>query len=340
MKKTLLATTTALAAGLIAAPLFASEAPKASVRGYATAGFGYNDSNPADDFGIEQDGEVHFRWSGSSDNGLTFKGEVELEAFSSADQIDEYWVSVSGSFGDLRFAGDDTAAEYMELGIIYSPYAKYGYYDAFGYSGSTGTSSNGDDMGVYYITPAISGFTAAISWQPDGQDDGFGQNHSYPIYATPVNGATGDNVVSVGAQYMGEFDAFSFGISGGYETSDKGPQPLDTDTWNAGAYVGFSGFTVAAFYEDNPEIAGDGYDLALGVSYATGPWTFAGGWAMRDDTTGGVLDLDTFSGWVTYAIAPGVTGTVAVEYTDNHSGGFPGIPDDTLAAGAYLGISF
>ena len=175
MKKTLFATTV-LAAGLVVTPLLAAEAPKASVRGYVNAGMYYGDlAGTSGDFGVEHDSEIHFRWSGSSDNGLTFKGEVELEGFTFGDQIDEYWTSVSGSFGDFRIGADDTAAEYMELGIIYAPYAKIGYYDAFNYTGAANsTDSNGDDLGIYYITPAISGFTAAISFQPEGGTDGGG----------------------------------------------------------------------------------------------------------------------------------------------------------------------
>lgn len=372
MKKTLLATS-ALAAGLIAAPVFAAEAPTMTVNGYVNAGMYYGDlantttgvSN-AGDFGIEYDSEIHFRWSGSSDNGLTFKGEVELEGFSSesscsdrngdglfgvgecstGDQIDEYWTSVSGSFGDFRIGADDTAAEYMELGIIYAPTYKVGYYNAFNYTGAAnGTDGNGDDLGIYYITPAISGFTAAISFQPEGNTDG-GRHGTNPAFK--VNNASSiDDVLSIGAQWMGEFNGVSLGVSGGYQTSDTdtaAPTNADPDIWNAGGYVGYAGFTLAAFYEDNAGIGGiqsngavGGYDVAIGLSYETGPWTFAGGWAGVFDTkANGAQDSDTFAGWVTYAIAPGVRGTLAVEYSEFDAGPV----DDNLIAGAYMSVSF
>ncbi|WP_339947072.1 porin [uncultured Albimonas sp.] len=343
MNKTIFATT-ALATGLVVTPLLAAEAPTATVRGYVNAGMYYGElAGTSGDFGVEHDSEIHFRWSGSSDNGLTFKGEVELEGFSNADQIDEYWTSVSGSFGDFRIGADDTAAEYMELGIIYAPYAKVGYYDAFNYTGAAnGTDSNGDDLGIYYITPAISGFTAAISFQPEGNTDGLPGHGPNPAFKR--NNASGiDDVLAVGAQWMGEFDGVSLGISGGYQTSDTDtlvPTNADPDTWNTGGYIGYAGFTLAAFYEDNAGIGGfatGGYDVAVGASYETGPWTFAGGWAGIFDTkAGGANDSDTFSGWVTYAIAPGVTGTLAVEYTEFDAGPV----DDNLIAGAYMSVSF
>ncbi|SFI12721.1 porin [Albimonas pacifica] len=342
MKKTLFATT-ALAAGLVVTPLLAAEAPTATVRGYVNAGMYYGDlAGTSGDFGVEHDSEIHFRWSGSSDNGLTFKGEVELEGFSTGDQIDEYWTSVSGSFGDFRIGADDTAAEYMELGIIYAPYAKVGYYDAFRYTGATNaTDTARDDLGIYYITPAISGFTAAISFQPEGGTDNGGHG------ATPAfkvnNGSATDDILSIGAQWMGEFSGVSLGISGGYQTADTdviGGTNADPDTWTTGGYIGYAGFTLAAFYKDNPGVGGlatGGYDIAVGASYETGPWTFAGGWAGVFDTkAGGANDSDTFSGWVTYAIAPGVTGTLAVEYTEFDTGPV----DDNLIAGAYMSVSF
>lgn len=339
MKKTLFATTV-LAAGLVVTPLLAAEAPKVTVRGYVNAGMYYGDlAGVNGDFGIEHEGEIHFRYSGSSDNGLTFKGEIEMEAFSSADQIDEFWTSVSGSFGDFRIGADDTAAEYMELGIIYSPYAKVCYYDCFNYTGApNGTDSNGDQYGIYYITPAISGFTAAISFQPEGNSDGL-NNTVTPKFQLDGNSAI-DNVLSIGAQWMGEFDGFSLGVSGGYQTSDTDlPTNADPDTWNVGGQIGFGGFTFAAFYEDNAGVGGfamGGYDIALGASYETGPWTFAGGWAGVYETKNGRSDSDTFSGWITYAIAPGVDGTLAIEYSTFDSGPV----DDNLIAGAYMSISF
>lgn len=362
MKKTLFATT-ALAAGLVVTPLLAAEAPTATVRGYVNAGMYYGDiSGTSGEFGVEHDSEIHFRWSGSSDNGLTFKGEIEMEGFSSStscrdtdasgdfdrcstgDQIDEYWTSVSGSFGDFRIGADDTAAEYMELGIIYAPYSKVGYYDAFNYTGANnGTDSNGDDLGIYYITPAISGFTAAISFQPEGNTDG-GNHGAGPAFRVNNNSQI-DNVLAIGAQWMGEFNGVSLGVSGGYETSDTdvtGGTNADPDTWNTGGYIGYADFTVAAFYEDNSGVTGvGGYDVAVGASYETGPWTFAGGWAgIYDTKNSGANDSDTFSGWVTYAIAPGVTGTLAVEYTDFDAGPTSTDPDDNLIAGAYMSVSF
>ena len=360
MKTTLFATT-ALAAGLIAAPLFAAEAPTAEVRGYINAGMYYGDlAGTAGEFGVEHDGEIHFRWSGSSDNGLTFKGEVEMEAFSTTDQIDEYWTSVSGSFGDFRIGADDTAAEYMELGIIYSPAVKIAYFDGFGYSGGDNwTASNRDDLGVYYITPEISGFTAAISFQPEDSDNGrhgtnpvFQQNNAGSfVSATNPAGNNIDNVLSIGAQWMGEFNGVSLGISGGFETSDKdtlapvATNGLDTETWTTGGYIGYAGFTFAAFYEDRPEFQTGGVggeNVALGLSYETGPWTVAGGWATRFDTTNtgaGVADLndyDVWAGWVTYAIAPGVRGTVGFEYLDGNNPA----NDGNFIAGGYLNVSF
>jgi len=100
MKNALFATTAFVAAGLVAGAAQAADPVTASVSGYMHAGVGYVDRRGSDaDIGVMRDGEIHFNARGTSDNGLTFRGRVELEAFTSGDQIDENWVEVGGAFG-------------------------------------------------------------------------------------------------------------------------------------------------------------------------------------------------------------------------------------------------
>lgn len=134
--KNILFASTALVAAATAGVVHAADAPVGTVGGYMFMGAGITDFTGTGDaeVGILRDGEIHLGWRGTSDNGLTFRGRIELEAFSApGDQIDENWGEVSGSFGSLLIGSNDSAADnYGDVGIIYGPGARLAYYDGFG----------------------------------------------------------------------------------------------------------------------------------------------------------------------------------------------------------------
>jgi hypothetical protein len=353
MKKILLAST-ALVIGA-AAQANAAEPLTASVGGYMNIGVAIDDRE--DGLGVLRDGEIHLKFSGTSDNGLTFDGRVELEAFTSdgncqgaidalhdeevdhgtygcdgGDQIDENWARVSGSFGAIKIGGDDSAKNAYANGVIYAPSALIGYYDGFGYVNPVqpGISGGGDYIGIHYDSSDFSGFRFGATYQPNRSSDG--HQNSY-TGAGDTGGPTynkdsdGDNFWAVGAVYSGDFNGFGVGISGGYADSDGS----DMETWHVGGNVSSSGFTLAVHYEDNGG-SSDNTDLAIGASYATGPWTIAGGWAQQDTPS---ADPQVISAWVTYAVAPGVKATVGFEYGDTDDG-----EDEVLGGMAYLNLGF
>jgi predicted porin len=364
MKKILLASTALMfGAASQATTANASEPLTGSVGGYMNVGVSFKDGE--DGMGVMRDGEIFLKFKGTSDNGLTFDGRVELEAFTSdaacadsstdfdfynvqndecsnGDQIDENWARVSGSFGSIKIGADDSAKNAYANGVIYAPAAIIGYYDGWGFLGNVqpGISGSGDYIGVHYDSPDFSGFRFGATYQPNRQSDGAGGGvYNDPIFTNtgtcqgdtnaPVYNcnADGDNFWAVGAVYEGDFNGFGVGISAGYADSDGS----DMETWHVGGNVSTSGFTVAVHYEDNGGPATN-TDLAIGASYATGPWTIAGGWS-QNDTSGN--DPQVFSGWVTYAVAPGVKATVGFEYGDPDNG-----TDEVLGGMAYLNLSF
>jgi hypothetical protein len=357
MKKILLAST-ALVVGA-AAQASASEPLTASVNGYMNAGVSFRDEGSTwndvipyqDGVGIMRDGEIHFNIKGTSDNGLTFDARVELEAWSSqfteivyspgeginsslkGDIIDENWVRVSGSWGSIKLGSDDSASNRYQNGTLYAPSALIGYFDGFGYLGGVqaGAIGAGDYPGIHYDSPDFNGFRFGASYLPNRLNDGYLDSNS-PVY--PIDSALcdevrcGNNYWSVGAVYEGEFDGFGFGIGGGYNTSDDN----GSDQWQVGGNISASGFTLALHYQDQGSAA-DRTDMSIGLQYATGPWTMAGGYTQSDK---GGSDPSVIAGWVTYAIAPGVSGTVGLEYGD------PDTVDgqETLGGMAYLHLGF
>ncbi|MEM7267906.1 MAG: porin [Pseudomonadota bacterium] len=320
MKRILLASTAA--AALVGGVSAASAAEwSAGVSGFMQIGVGFADGE--DGPGVLRDGEIHFNSKLVADNGITFDGRVELEATTTSDQIDENWARVGGSFGSIKVGGDDSAKGAYANGVIYSPGSRVGYFDAFGITQNNAMgfiSGNGDSIGIHYDSPSFSGFSFGASYIPNGSTDGAGDTGD-PAFS---NDAAGDDFWSVGGMYDGNFGDFGFGVSAAYGDSDGA-----SEIWHVGGNVSFSGFTVAAHYED------DGDDMyAIGASYGTGPWTVAGGYAL-DEVAGGA-DGEVWSGWVSYAIAPGVSGTVGLEYHDDGVGN----ADEEIAGLAYLQLNF
>lgn len=305
MKKALFATSALVAAGLAGSATAAEWS--SSVNGYWYVGMAYSESdrvNAVDGAGILRDGEIHFNASLKADNGLTFKSRVELESFTSGDQIDENWASVSGAFGTVKFGGDDSASYNNNVGVIYAPGARIGYYDTFIINSQDGTefigpAGSGDGLGVHYTTPSFSGFSAGISYIPNSGADGAADTNN-PSFEV-------DNRWSVGANFSTEVDGFGFGISGGYTDQDG----ANNDAYTVGANISVGGFTVAGTFEDDQT-----EEIAFGAQYSADGVTFGGGYA-KDYLAGENSEVGAV--WVTVANAPGVSTTLGLEYTDNAS---------------------
>ena len=338
MKKILLATTVLAAAGFTTSASAAEWST--TVNGYWFVGIGFSDANNQQGPGVLRDGEIHFRSQLKADNGLTFTSRVELESFSSGDQIDENWASVSGSFGTVMIGGNDDAVYNNHVGVIYAPGARIGYYDNF--DNFTAAAAGGfnrpghglDDLGIHYTTPSFAGAKAAFTYIPrartaganNGTDNG-GNDTNNPVFS-------GDDLFAASLSYNGDFDGFGVGVSAGYtDIQARG------DVITLGANVGASGFKIAGTYQiEDPDVGGDGETYAIGLQYSNGPITVGGGYTHTDSDAGSVLlfgaEEEEIVGWVTYSLAPGVSATAGLSYSDA-----PGV-EETLGGLAYLALSF
>lgn len=297
MKNILFASTAIVAAGFAASTASAAEPIKGSVHGYYNMGLGYDDSKSTE-IGVIREGEVFFDFNGSSDNGLSFDGRVEMEM--STGTIDEAWGSVSGAFGRVRVGSNDGAADSMERGVLYGPSAWAGYYDGKGNSLGNGTGT--DSVMIEYRTPRIAGFQAAVSWHPDADLE--------TVDASYDDDAGLGEVWSAGVNYGGDFGDVGVEGSFSYENVDGGDE-----VFVIGLQASVAGFTGAAQYS----IPDEGNDtVALGLSYGTGPWSIGGGVSFEtegtDETEGG--------GWISYALAPGATAFTGFTTNDTKTLGF------------------
>ncbi len=312
----------------LAAPALASEPLTLKVGGYMAAGVGYIEEAGSDngDFGVMRDGEIHFDVRGEADNGLAFRARVELEAFTTTDQIDENWVSVGGSWGEIMIGANDTAKTQMALGVLYPAPDKLGYYDSEAPQGLMGGMDAGDDnVSVNYYSPDLYGFQFGLTYQPSADSDGLNDSNTL---------VTGDaELFAAGLSYMGSFEEVDLGLSLGVASSEQFGER--EETYSFGGQVGYAGFTVVSYIEQNFD---ESWDYSAGLAYETGPWTFAGGWSQSGYQT--VEDVNTYAGWVSYAVAPGVLTTAGVSYSEggNVDTGVNG--EDGLVAMTWVTLNF
>lgn len=333
MKKVLLGTTAIVAAGMIASsPSIAAEKLSIKVGGYMEQWIGYasvdqsGSTRNVDGFDIKSDSEIHFTGSTTLDNGIEFGVNVQLEAnTNTSDQIDESYMIIKGSFGEINL-GDENSAMYK---MHYSP-TDYGIginsgdqIDWAAVSGSGITTSGyfrgpygstyvepnraNDSTKLTYYTPRFSGFQFGASYSPDSNQD----NNTSPDSDSILT-----DMVAFGANFKGDFGGASIGASAGYGTFLDSPSGTsEPDAYNFGLTVGFGGFEVGGSYakfKDSGANDGDGWNI--GASYTTGPLgvslTYFDG--SRDGTTtsgatSGQAQQKTVHLSANYTLGPGVT---------------------------------
>lgn len=345
VKAALYATSALATVGAMAvSPAAAEEGVKLGINGYYNTFFGvssYNEANnDAHDYGaagLFADGELHFKGMTTLDNGISFGVQIELEAFQSGDQIDENYAFVEGSFGRLVVGGEDTAAYLMQYAAPYvgTP-INTGWITTFvppppdsttGFRTpalSTYVDLADDDHALTYFSPRFSGFQLGASYVPAATVNGEGKN--FPVYADKET--ENHDLFVVGANYVESFGDVDVAVAGGYRhaiAAKSGPNNTpgqdDPEQYSAGLSLGFAGFTVGgSFAMESSDRSTDGYGADLGVSHSVGPWSvgMTGFHSEVDGVAGngGEDELDSIEGGVSYAIGPGITGSLSVLYAD------------------------
>lgn len=313
-----------------------------TVSGFADFGIGYQTVDPdnnREQMGIVNDGEIHFNAKGTLENGLTFGGKVELEAWGASaggDMIDEAMGYVEGSFGRFEIGEEDGADDRLG-GIGLGVGCKWACaYDSGGYvidraprvssDFGFGSSDSGDSLKVSYFTPSFSGFKAGVSYAPNNVENGTNN--------TGLD--TGGEVWEGGLQYSNTWDAFNFGIGAGasYFSNGIDGNGDGATAWGVSGKVGYGGFELGLAYEDSDDELGDELGFGGGIGYSTGPWMVGAAVGFADENDGMAV-----SGNVNYILGPGVETGVSVEYVTTDPNGRN---NDTNAFGGavWLGLDF
>jgi outer membrane protein OmpU len=328
MKKILLGSSALVAAGLLVAPASAEvvngNALQLKVTGNVQFQAAYAfDEDAADDrkYEFRSTAEMSFVINGKSDTGLTYGGLIDFDqigagsnAANSSRRIDEVFVEVGGdSWGLVRLGDDDDAMADFEMGVpsVGTGLVDGDYPDFLAGSGPAvflnpwGT----DATKVKYTSPKIGGFSGAVSYAVSS--DSFGRN-----VARRDTNLTYENEIAGGLGWQGEVGQFTAQLGGGYVHRDSVQSGIDDfQAWQVSGIVGFGDISVGAEYVDiddaGPNGPGPDYSqLALGVGYSLGSWSFAGQYFKA----GKDYDDDAWAVGAEYAIAPGLS--TALEFVD------------------------
>lgn len=372
MKKVLLSTSAIAVVGAMAVPASAAEWD-VRVGGYFNAMVAYTNNSGnfvagATDFDgvdVQTNNEIFFLPSITLDNGIKIGANVQLEAESRGDQIDESYVYVKGSFGEVLIGSENSAGYKMHYAapnamiiamnspstVSYIPWfqaAQAGVAGAetsifLGTLGSTylEVGPGNDSKRLTYFTPRFSGFQLGVSYSRDLAEDNF--------FPTNIGNGTGavNNVFDIGANYVQSFGDINVAVSGRYGVGQQNlaGQGFNPTVFGFGINLGYAGFTIGGSWVESNEHNGgvdDGNAYDIGVSYATGPWTFSLTYFRGENgEVGGMSDeQDTFGVGVNYQLAKGVRLNMFGSYVDFDSGTGPAFDVDGWIIGTGIGLSF
>jgi len=338
-----LLTTSALAAGgLAAAAGNAAEPIKLSLGGYVTTGITVRDQDNVATAAGAYDGiyttvngvqtttdlgrtdsfweaEVFFVGETALDNGIKIGVNIQLEAYTSADQIDEHYVYVQGGFGRIVVGAENSAAYLMHYSAPSPTGGDFGA-DSPNFLPFRAPPSNGTGGSVFtfmgltndankitYYTPRFApGFQFGLSYTPD--DDGPAGRQAGAAgcrggCAFDAGNGISDNdqqnhhhFVEAGANFVRSINgidlAFDVGFGTGFveaQSRSNGDRTLKQRyAASAGFNVGYAGWTIGAgFLWDNQGLQGPNnrYDMSAGVTYGAGPWVVGvnAGYAIVQD---------------------------------------------------------
>jgi outer membrane protein OmpU len=339
MKKSLLATTALAALGAVAVAGSASAAEKiqVTVGGYMQQWFGFADSSKnvnRNNTGFDQktDSEIHFKGVTTLDNGIKVGIHVELEGQTesggAADQIDEQYLFVDGSFGRFLM-GSENSASYLMHYSIPSHGATLDSGDITDWIAGgdfTGARTNGrgidnDSEKLTYFTPRFSGFQLGVSYVPAQNQDLDGPQNT--------NDGVRDDGFSVAANFNQSFGDFKLLASAGYQHfgEDDAVAGSDLESYQFGLRLGFAGFTLAGTYgeEDRANAAQVFTDTqetyGLGLSYAAGPMGVSFAYIGSDRDRATDAHQDAFELGAKYALGPGVDLKGSVYYLEREAAG-------------------
>lgn len=394
MKKQLLATTALVAGGLMvgAGVAQAADPIKLQLGGYAYTGVSIKSQdntgaangtvNGTEDHFVQNNGlqvttdhgrsdvfweaEVFFVGETTLDNGIKVGVNIQLEAYTSSDQVDEHYVYFTGGFGRLVIGAENSAPYIMHYSapsvgsgfglesptfVPFNPPALNGV----GSSSFTPLSLTSDSNKITYYTPRFSpGFQFGISYTPDDETTGAngscrggcaieaGNANSINDTAGTVPGTTGTgsgshhHFVEAGANFVRSINGVDLAFSAGYGVGFVEKQER------------ISGGTLAATGTAGDKIHKTRHEASAGFNIGFAGWTFGGAGHWSNEGQQGHVNRYDFVGGVMYGAGPwlvAANGAYSIfqdgrRQTATAAGGYAYRTNDTLVSalveGAYI----
>lgn len=287
MKKVLLGTTALAALGLM--PALAEAADKISLglggyyRFYGVVGdlddgadvnspTGFELGNGFREHGVGREGEIHFKGQTTLDNGIKVGVNVQLEAETSGDQIDNSYIYFDGGFGRVEMGSTWGPGVIMFYGspghvlpgmgnfasMVHVPQA--GYLGGGSYFASYNWRLDGVNDKVIYYSPRFAGFQVGLSYTPDNKATSGGDPTSgvaeesgvalnWDSSTPTTNGSGPSEVFTIGVNYVNKFSNVDVALYGSYSDSDHEASGADDPkSWNLGGRLGYMGFSIGGSY--------------------------------------------------------------------------------------------
>jgi len=379
MRAVLMGTTAVALIGATAAPADAAEWT-VRVGGYMEQYVGYADvdapvSGEFDGIDSKQDNEIHFLPKITLDNGIEIGADIQREGNTSGDTIDESFMRIKGSFGELNLGNENSAGYKMTYAApdvtflnvnsgsltFFVPWS--GTLAGVGLGNDTfrrtlGTSfievgGNNDSQRFTYFTPRFAGLQLGASYARDGRQD---SNAQLDVDAANVNAGNAladvHDIFDFGANYVNSFGGFDVAVSGRYGFGDRNTGGT-AEIWSAGINLGYAGFKIGGSYADadadHAQMEGEFWDV--GISYESGPWGFSFTHSRGENVDnenaalGADEELQQYLLGISYALAKGVALNAYgayVDFDEDLSDGGVGNGDDLDAwvVGTGIKISF
>ena len=275
-----LAAVSSAALMLAAAPAMA-EGPTLKLGGFYDQKISIQDQDSSaavqSDVDVRQDVEIYFLGGAQLDNGIKIATRVELEGGTNDvtttsdagsrvnsgqatyDQIDEAFLTISGSCGSVKMGMSDTAAKSMTTGLQATWASNVGENITFNggklfvrpgtITARSGPASqmdiNSDAEQISYTTPSFGGFQVSV---------GYAQNSFETFDGVTTSTTIDGDILDIGARYIGKVGDVGFRVGGGYGTANEQAVGMDDSfQWVFGGSVRIAAFQLAASYSRQGE---------------------------------------------------------------------------------------
>ena len=297
-----------------------------------------------DDYFLE-DGEIIIKGEGSSDGGLTYGFQVQIENSASGDSTDEHYAYVKGDFGKVIVGGENAVADLMTVSAPkFLGWKTYDnkfdtWKDTVGYKkplvGNEDLSR--DSAKLSYYTPKINGLQLGVSWTPNTKEP------SGPSGAlNQVADSDYEDVMSYAVRYSGELGGSKVKLSYSFEEGDSNDRSKDAEGSSFGVNVSNGPWEIGGTFYEAEDLAED-YDIETshyGIQYKLGSNTKIGV-AIHDQENSsyaGVKGSDTEITVIggSYKIGPGAKLTVSFEDAEQDNVSGTDVNADFLGVGLLL----